>query len=155
MSVEARLEKMGLELPEPFIYPSKNRTGCVVTHHLLYTSGHPPPEGFGVKVLGKVGADISEEEARAAARATALNILASAKGVLGSLDRITQVVKVTGMVNSTSGFNRQFSVIDGASDLFLELFGAQAGQHARSAVGMYELPRNFCMEIEAIFELHS
>ncbi|PPR09666.1 MAG: hypothetical protein CFH41_02371 [Alphaproteobacteria bacterium MarineAlpha11_Bin1] len=153
MSVSARLKKLGLQLPKRFIYPSKNRTGCVITNHLLYTSGHPPPEHYGVKVMGKVGADISEDEARAAARATALNILASVEGELGSLDRITQVVKVTGMVNSAPGFNRQFAVVDGASDLFLELFGPQAGQHARSAVGMFELPRNFCMEIEAIFEL--
>ena len=153
MRIRERLEKMGFDLPEPFVYPSKNRTGCVVTRYLLYTSGHPPPENFGVKVRGKVGADVSEEEAYAAARATALNILASVENELGSLDRITQVVKVTGMVNSAPGFDRQFAVIDGASNLFYELFGPESGQHARSAVGMFELPRQFCMEIEAIFEL--
>ncbi|MEE2995752.1 MAG: RidA family protein [Pseudomonadota bacterium] len=153
MRIRERLDKMGLELPEPFVYPSKNRTGCVVTRHLLYTSGHPPPENFGVKVRGKVGIDVTEEEAHAAARATALNILASVEDELGSLDRVTQVVKLTGMVNSALGFERQFAVIDGASDLLYELFGPQAGQHARSAVGMFELPRQFCMEIEAIFEL--
>ena len=153
MRIRERLNQLGLELPEPVVYPSRNRTGCVVTRYLLYTSGHPPPEDFGVKVRGKVGADVSEDEAYASARATALNILASVENELGSLDRITQVVKVTGMVNSAPGFDRQFAVIDGASDLFYELFGPESCQHARSAVGMFELPRQFCMEIEAIFEL--
>lgn len=153
MTVRERLEKLGLELPPPFVYPSANRTGCVVTQHLVYTSGHPPPENFGVTVKGKVGADVSEEAAHAAARATALNILASVEAELGTLDRITRVVKVYGMVNSAPGFDRQFAVIDGASDLMFELFGPEAGQHARSAVGMFELPRQYCMEIEAIFEI--
>lgn len=153
MRIRERLEKLGLKLPPAFVYPSANRTGCVITGNLLYTSGHPPPEDFGVTVKGKVGADVTEEEAYAAARATALNILASIEDELGSLDRITQVVKVYGMVNSAPGFDRQFAVIDGASDLLFEVFGPKAGQHARSAVGMFELPRRFCMEIEAIFEL--
>ena len=153
MKIRDRLDELGLDLPPAFVYPSENRTGCVVTRYLLYTSGHPPPENFGVKVKGKVGADVSEEEAYAAARATALNILASVEEELGSLDRVTQVVKVYGMVNSAPGFERQFAVIDGASDLFYELFGPQAGRHARSAVGMFELPRQYCMEIEAMFEL--
>lgn len=153
MSIRERLDKLGVDLPSPFVYPSANRTGCVVTGNLLYTSGHPPPENFGVTVHGKVGADVSEDEAYAAARATALNILTSVEAQLGSLDRITQVVKVYGMVNSAPGFDRQFAVIDGASDLLFEIFGPEAGQHARSAVGMFELPRQFCMEIEAVFEL--
>lgn len=155
MSIRQQLSQMGLELPEPFVYPNKNRRGCVITGNLLYTSGHPPPAKFGVKVSGKVGGDLTEEEAHTAARATALSILASVEEELGSLDRLSRVVKVTGMVNSASGFDRQFAVIDGASDLFLDLFGPDAGQHARSAVGMFELPRNFCMEIEAIFEISS
>ena len=153
MKIRDRLDELGLDLPPAFVYPSENRTGCVVTRYLLYTSGHPPPENFGVKVKGKVGADVSEEEAYTAARATALNILASVEEELGSLDRVTQVVKVYGMVNSAPCFERQFAVIDGASDLFYELFGPQAGRHARSAVGMFELPRQYCMEIEAVFEL--
>jgi len=153
VSIRERLDKLGVDLPSPFIYPSANRTGCVITGNLLYTSGHPPPENFGVTVHGKVGADVSEDEAYAAARATALNILTSVEAQLGSLDRITQVVKVYGIVNSAPGFDRQFAVIDGASDLLFEIFGPEAGQHARSAVGMFELPRQFCMEIEAVFEL--
>ncbi len=153
MSFEARLTEMGVELPPPFDYPSPNRTGCVRVGNLLYSSGHPPPEDFGVVVRGKVGAEVSEQDAHAAARATALNILASVRRQIGSLDRVKQVVKITGMVNSAPGFQRQFAVIDGASDLLYELFGPEAGQHARSAVGMFELPRGYCMEIEAIFEI--
>ena len=153
MSFETKLTEMGLKLPPPFDYPSPNRTGCVQVGTLLYSSGHPPPEDFGVVVRGKVGAEVSEEDAHAAARAAALNILASVRRQMGSLDRVKQVVKITGMVNSAPGFQRQFAVIDGASDLYYELFGPEAGQHARSAVGMFELPRGFCMEIEAIFEV--
>ena len=153
MSIEARLRELGLTLPPPFRYPSANRTGCVQVGSLLYTSGHPPPADFGVAIEGKVEADIPEDEAYRCARATALNILASVRQHLGTLDRIRQVVKVYGMVNSSPGFQRQFAVIDGASDLYCELFGPEAGRHARSAVGMFELPRGFPMEIEAIFEI--
>ncbi len=151
--IEKKLEELGHRLPPPFQYPSPNRTGCVQVGRLLYSSGHPPPADCGVVVHGKVGGSVTEEEAHKSAEATARNILASVKQQIGSLDRIRQVVKVTGMVNSATGFQRQFAVIDGASDLFCELFGPEAGQHARSAVGMFELPREFCMEIEAIFEI--
>ena len=144
---------MGHALPEPFDYPSPNRVGCVQAGSLVHVSGHPPPEGAGVVVTGKVGAEVSQAEAYESARATALNILASVKRRVGSLDRIRQVVKITGFVNSAPGFQQQFAVIDGASDLLYELFGEPAGQHARSAVGMFELPRGYCVEIEAIFEL--
>jgi enamine deaminase RidA (YjgF/YER057c/UK114 family) len=152
---ENKLQDMGHTLPQAFEYPSPNRTGCVQVGNLVYTSGHPPPEVAGVVVHGKVGGEVSEEDAYRSAEATALNILASVKQHLGDLDRIRQVVKVTGMVNSAPGFQRQFAVIDGASNLMYELFGPQAGQHARSAVGMFELPRGFCMEIEAIFEIEA
>ena len=151
--VEDRLAAMGLALPPAFVYPSANRTGCVLAGDMLYCSGHPPPVDFGCVVHGKVGGTVTEADAVVAARATMLGILASVTQRLGSLDRIAQVVKVFGMVNSAPGFERQFAVIDGASDLLVELFGATAGQHARSAVGMYELPRGYCMEIEAIFEI--
>ncbi len=152
-SIEQKLEAMGHSLPAPFVYPSPNRTGCVQAGSLLYSSGHPPPADFGVTVHGKVGGAVAEADAYKSAEAAALSILASVRQQIGSLDRIRQVVKVTGMVNSAAGFERQFAVIDGASNLFLELFGPEAGQHARSAVGMFELPRGFCMEIEAIFEI--
>lgn len=150
---EQKLRDMGHTLPPPFEYPSPNRTGCVQAGNLLFASGHPPPENAGVVVHGKVGGEVSEQDAYRSAEATMLNILSSVKQHLGSLDRIRRVVKITGMVNSAPGFQRQFAVIDGASDLVYTLFGPQAGQHARSAVGMFELPRGYCMEIEAIFEI--
>lgn len=153
--VEKRLTAMGLKLPPAFNYPSPNRTGCVQAGELLFCSGHPPPADFGCVVYGKVGGAVKEEDAYKAAQAVALNILASVKRQIGSLDKVKQVVKVTGMVNSAAGFDRQFAVIDGASDLYLKLFGPGAGCHARSAVGMFELPRGYCMEIEAIFQLAS
>jgi len=152
-AVEDKLKGMGLALPPAFVYPSANRTGCVLSGNTLYCSGHPPPQEFGNAVHGKVGVDVSEEDAVMAARATMLSLLASVKQRIGSLDRIRRVVKVFGMVNSAAGFDRQFAVIDGASDLLIALFGPEAGQHARSAVGMFELPRGYCMEIEAIFEV--
>ena len=151
--VEAKLQKMGHRLPKPFAYPSPNRTGCIRTGNLLYLSGHPPPADFGDMVHGKVGSTVTEAEAVASAQATALCILSSVKHKLGSLERVSQVVKINGMVNSAPGFQRQFAVIDGASSLFYDLFGPAAGQHARSAVGVFELPRQFCMEIEGIFEI--
>ena len=151
--VEAKLQEMGHCLPKPFSYPSPNRTGCILTGNLLYLSGHPPPADFGVMVHGKVGSTVPEAEAVASAQATALCMLSSAKHKLGSLERVSRVVKINGMVNSAPGFQRQFAVIDGASNLFYDLFGPEAGQHARSAVGMFELPRQFCMEIEGIFEI--
>ncbi len=148
--VEQQLAAMGLELPEPFDYPSANRTGCVEAGALLFVSGHPPPAGLGAAMRGKVDAEVSEDEAYDTARKVALSILASVKRQIGSLDRIRRVIKVYGMVNSSPGFERQFAVIDGASDLFFALFPEP---HARTAVGMAELPRGFPMEIEAIFEI--
>ena len=150
--IEKKLKEMGHELPRPFAYPNSNRTGCVLTGHLIFISGHPPPTDFGVNVHGKVGDTVTETEAIASAEATALCMLSSVKQTLGSLERVSQVVKINGMVNSAPGFQRQFAVIDGASNLLYELFGPDAGQHARSAVGMFELPRQFCMEIEGIME---
>jgi enamine deaminase RidA (YjgF/YER057c/UK114 family) len=152
-SIEEKLAAMGHTLPPAFVYPSSNRTGCVEAGHLLFCSGHPPPVDFGVVVHGKVGGSVSEEEAVKSAEATALTLLASVKQQIGSLDRVKQVIKLTGMVNTEPGFDRQFAVIDGASNLYCELFGPEIGQHARSAVGMFELPRGYCMEIEAIFEI--
>ena len=151
--IEKKLEALDFQLPKPFVYPSPNRTGCVVTGNLVFISGHPPPLDFGVRVYGKVGDTITESEAVESARATALCMLSSVKQELGTLERITRVVKINGMVNSAAGFQRHFAVIDGASDLLYELFGPHRGQHARSAVGMFELPRQFCMEIEGIMQI--
>ena len=154
MKIEEKLKGLGLTLPPPHRYPSPNRTGCVQVGSLLFVSGHPPAELPGVKTLGKVGATLSEEEGYRTARAVALNILSSVKQHVGDLDRVKRVVKLLGMVNTAPGFERQFAVIDGASDLLLELWGPEFGQHARSAVGMFELPRQIPVEIEGIFELY-
>ncbi|HLH22035.1 MAG TPA: RidA family protein [Chloroflexota bacterium] len=150
MQIEAKIAEMGYVLPAPFVYPSPNRRGTVRVGNLLFASGHPPSEAHRVPLRGKVGGDVSEAVAYAAARSCALNILASVRQALGDLDRVRQVVKVTGYVNTAPGFERQFAVIDGASDLFLALWGEQ-GSHTRSAVGVFELPRGFPVEVEAVF----
>jgi len=154
MEIDKKLTEMGLALPEPFTYPSPNRTGCVRVGNLLFISGHPPVGVSGVKSEGKVGADLTEQEGQLAARACALNMLSSVKRHLGSLERVKRIVKINGMVNTADGFIRQFAVIDGASDLFLDLWGPEFGQHARSAIGVCELPRRFPVEVEGVFELH-
>ena len=154
MGIEEKLAKLGLTLPSPFQYPSPNRTGCVQVGNLLFISGHGPAEIVGVKMRGKVGDEVSEEEATKVAQAAALSMLSSIKRQIGDLNKVKRVVKVLGMVNSSAGFDRQFAVIDGASDLFLELWGPEYGQHARAAVGMFELPRRIPVEIEGIFELY-
>jgi len=153
MSIDDRLAQLGIGLPGGFAFPKANRIGCVQAGNLLFASGHPPAGDLGSFPLGKVGRDLDEATATSLARSAALNILASVKAQLGSLDPVDRVVKVFGMVNSAPGFNRQFAVIDGASDLFIEIWGPEKGRHARSAVGMAELPRDFPIEVEAIFLL--
>ena len=152
MSIESKIAELGYTLPPAFVYPSPNRRGTVRVGDLLFASGHPPSETHGVPMRGKVGGDIGEDVAYAVARSCALNILASVREAIGSLDRVRQVVKVVGYVNTAPGFERQFAVIDGASDLFLALWG-ESGSHTRSAVGVFELPRGFPVEVEAVFAL--
>jgi len=159
-TIEAKLQNLGLTLPEPMKAPP----GVVlpfswvrVRGNRVYVSGHGPqnPDGSIAKPLGKVGADVTVEEAYQAARLTALSILGSLKRELGDLDRVTAWLRVFGMVNSAPGFNRQPSVINGFSDLILELYGPERGDHARSAVGMAELPFGIPVEIEATVEIGS
>lgn len=152
--IEERVASLGLKLPPPFKYPNPNRTGCVQSGTLLFVSGHPPFAEAGRTISGKVGSTVSETEAYQLARSAGLNILSSVRQALGSLDRVKRVVKISGMVNSAPGFNRQFAVIDGASDLFFELFGPENGCHTRTAIGVFELPRDFALEVEAVLELH-
>jgi enamine deaminase RidA (YjgF/YER057c/UK114 family) len=120
-----------------------------------YVSGHVPlnPDGSIAKPLGKVGAEVSEEQAYEAARLTALAILASLRRALGDLDRVAAWLRVFGMVNIVPGFDKQPNVINGFSDLILELYGPEAGDHARSAVGMVGLPLDVPVEIEAEVEI--
>jgi enamine deaminase RidA (YjgF/YER057c/UK114 family) len=150
--VIAKLDELGLALPPIHSFPNPNRTGAVPAGELLFISGHPPASLPGVKTEGKVGSELTEEEAYLTARACALNILSTVQSVIGDLDKVKRVVKLLGFVNSAPGFARQFAVIDGASDLYVAVFGPR-GVSARSAVGMFELPRRIPVEIEAIFQI--
>ncbi|HVO24081.1 MAG TPA: RidA family protein [Candidatus Margulisiibacteriota bacterium] len=149
-TIDARLAALGIELP-PVSKPVANYLGCKRVGDLLYVGGHGPVSAKGV-VRGKVGGTISAEEARDAARATALSMLATVRAELGSLDRVRQIVKVFGMVNCAPGFNRTPEVIDGCSDVLVAIFG-DAGRHTRSAVGMAELPFDICVEIEMVVQV--
>jgi len=151
MGVEAKLKELGLELPAT-PRPAANYVGAVQTGNLLFISGHVPTKDGKLTYLGKVGKDLSIEEGYEAARLVALNCLASAKSVIGDLDRITRVVKILGLVNCTEDFEEHPNVINGASDLLVQLFG-DSGRHARSAVGMQALPFGLAVEIEMIFEV--
>lgn len=154
MRIEARLEELGLVLPPPTQPPAGVRLPFAfarVSGNRVYVSGHGPqaPDGSFAQPLGKVGAEVSVEEAYGAARLTALSILGTLKRELGDLDRVTAWLRVFGMVNSAAGFIEQPSVINGFSDLILEVYGPEVGQHARSAVGLAELPFGIPVEIEA------
>lgn len=151
--IEAKLAAMGLTLPLPFQFAKPNRRGAMVLGTILYVSGHGPSAGPGVKTKGKLGAELSEEEGYAAARATVLSMLASMRVCVGDLDRVRRVISLFGMVNCTPNFERQPSVIDGASDLFYELWGPELGWHTRCAVGMNSLPGGQPIEIKGEFEL--
>jgi len=153
-AIEDKIKAMGHTLPAPFEFPNPNRTGCVVVGSVVFVSGHGRNlSGPGIKGQGKVGRDLTLEEGYAAARGGALSMLASLKAELGDLDRIKRVVRLFGMVNVAPGFDRMPQVIDGASDFFYELFGPKAGQHARTAVGMAELPHGIPVEINGEFEI--
>ena len=130
--------------------PVANYVTSVRVGSLLFLAGHGPSSGT---PAGKVGKDLSLEQGYQAARATGLNLLATARAALGSLDKVKRVVKVLGMVNSASGFTDQPKVINGFSDLIVEVFGESVGKHARSAVGIAELPNNIPVEIEMILEV--
>jgi enamine deaminase RidA (YjgF/YER057c/UK114 family) len=155
--IEDKLAKMGLALPPVHPYPNQNRIPCVQVGNIVFLGGHSTarhPLMLGAKNTGKVGLEVTEAEAALAARAVALQILASIKAHTGNLDRVKRVIRLHGMVNSAPGFERQFAVIDGASDLFYELFGPERGAHARSAIGVAELPRRSILEIVGEFELY-
>lgn len=150
--IAERVRELGLVLP-PVAPPVANYLGCVIDGGLAYVGGHGPVAGD-TTIRGKVGADVSLEDGRDAARMTALSILATLDSELGTLDRIERIIKVFGMVNCAPGFNETPVVIDGCSDLLVEVFG-NAGRHTRSAVGMAELPFNIAVEIELIARIRS
>jgi enamine deaminase RidA (YjgF/YER057c/UK114 family) len=150
MTVAQRLVELGITLP-PVFPPAGNYLGCVVVGDMVHVGGHGPIDGDTI-IRGKVGADVSFEQARVAARMTALSILSTLAAELGDLDRIERIVKVFGMVNVAPGFNRTPAVIDGCSDVLVEIFG-ERGRHTRSAVGLAELPFDIAVEIELIAQI--
>ncbi len=148
---EARIKELDLVLPE--IPPSiANYVRTVRTGNLVFTAGHGPLQTDGTYMSGKLGADLNVEQGYAAARLTAIALLSSLKSEIGDLNRVRRIVKVTGMVNATPDFVDQSKVINGCSDLLVEIFGDR-GRHARAAVGMASLPRGFAVEIEMIVEV--
>ncbi|MGQ0511226.1 MAG: RidA family protein [Betaproteobacteria bacterium] len=154
--IEARLKQLGYELPPPFTFPKDNRTGCTQSGKLLLLSGHglALPQLPGVRQTGKFGVDITVEEGYATARAVALTMMATLKAHCGGdLDRVKRVLRLFGMCNCTPDFAQQPGVIDGASDLFYEVWGPESGRHARSAVGHVALPRGIAVEINGEFEV--
>lgn len=142
---------LGIELPTS-IPPVGNYVRAVVTGNLLFASGHLPDSAGDPIHLGRLGDELTVEQGYAAARQAAVNLLGTLAQTLGSLDRVSRVVKLLGMVHSAPDFIEQPLVMNGASDLLHEVFGESA-LHARSAVGMVQLPRNNCVEIEGVFEV--
>ena len=152
MSAEERLTKLGIELP-PAPKPIGLYKPIVVVGSVAYLSGHGPLKSDGTLIVGRVGEDMTLEEGQAAARQTALAMLATLRFALGTLDRVTRVVKLLGLVRCTDKFDQQPQVINGFSELMVLVFGEKAGKGARSAVGTNALPNNIAVEIEAIFEV--
>lgn len=152
MGAEARLAELKLTLP-PAPKPVATYLTAVRHGDLLYVSGHGPLRPDGSMHTGKLGADLDVDAGKAAARQVGLAILATVKAQLGSLDKVARLVKVLGLVNCTQDFGQQPTVINGFSDLMVEVFG-EAGKGARSAVGAPALPGNIAVEVEAIFQVH-
>jgi enamine deaminase RidA (YjgF/YER057c/UK114 family) len=149
--VEAKLEALGLTLPSPPA-PVANYVRAVTVGNLVFLAGHGPTRDGRFVFQGKVGAERTVEEGYQAAQLVMLNCLSSLKQEIGDLDRVERIVKLLGMVNCTEDFGQQPEVINGGSDLLVELYG-EGGRHARSAVGMQSLPRDITVEIEMIVQL--
>lgn len=150
-SIDARLKDLGIELPTPAA-PVANFLPFVRTGDLLFVSGQVPMGPKGLEYVGKLGAEADVAFGRAAARLCAINLIAQVKAAIGDLDALVRVVKLTGFVNSTLDFGDQPKVVNGASDLMVEVFGDR-GRHSRSAVGVASLPFGVAVEVEGIFEI--
>lgn len=148
---EAKLKEMGIELPAVSA-PVANYVNSVRTGNLVYLSGKGPQKADGTYIEGKVGADLTIEQGYEAGKLTGIQSLAALKAEIGNLNRVKRVVKVLGMVNCTPDFRDQPKVVNGFSDLMVEVFGDR-GKHARSAVGMGSLPSNIAIEVEVIIEV--
>ncbi|MDX6752040.1 RidA family protein [Geminicoccaceae bacterium 1502E] len=151
MQTEQRLKELGIELPRTSA-PVATYVNAVQTGNLLFLSGKGPVQADGSQARGKVGRDVTTEEAYKHARLVGLQLVAVMKDELGDLDRVKRIVKVLGMVNGVPEFEDHPKVINGCSDLFGEIFG-ERGRHARSAVGMGGLPHSITVEIECIVEV--
>jgi enamine deaminase RidA (YjgF/YER057c/UK114 family) len=149
---EARLDALGIKLPPP--NPAfANYVGAVTLGNAVFVSGHGPYRDGNFLYIGKLGRDFGIEEGQKAARLTIINLLASLKAEIGELNRVTRVVKLLVLVNSDPAFGDQHLVANGASDLLVEIFGAERGMHARAAIGMAALPLGIAVEIEGIFAI--
>ena len=148
---EAKLKELGIELPVT-PKPVAAYVPAVQVENYIFTSGQIPFVNGELKYKGKVGGEVSEADGYEAAKICAINCLSAVKGLAGSLDKIEKIVKLTGFVNSAAGFASQPKVINGASELFGQIFG-DAGSHARSAVGVSELPMDATVEVEIIVKL--
>lgn len=150
MDIAARLTELGLTLPT-VVAPAGAYVPAIISGNLVFTAGQLPMVDGALPATGKVGAGVTPEDAKAYARQCALNALAAAASVIGSLDRVVRIVKVVGFVSSVPEFAGQPGVINGASELLGEVFG-DAGRHARSAVGVAVLPLDSPVEVELILE---
>lgn len=151
MNTEKRMKNLGITLPTPS-QPIANYVLAAKVGNFLFLSGHVPYDDGKIKMAGKVGRELTLEEGYQAARNVGLNCLATIKAEIGDLDKVKRVVKLLGMVNCTEDFNNPPKVINGCSDLLVEVFG-EIGKHARSAVGMQALPNGIPVEIEMILEI--
>ncbi|MCE1235771.1 MAG: RidA family protein [Hyphomicrobiales bacterium] len=150
-AIETRLKDLGIELPTPAA-PAANYVPFVKTGNLLFVSGQIPMGAKGIEFVGKLGEDADVEFGRAAAKLCAINLIAQVKAATGDLEKLVRVVKLTGFVNSSLTFGDHPKVVNGASDLMVEVFGDR-GRHSRSAVGVAALPFGVAVEIEGIFEI--
>jgi len=150
-TAEENIKKLDIELftPSP---PIANYVKAVRTGNLVFMAGHGPSKADGTSIKGKLGADMTVEQGYEAARIAAISVLSSLKAEIGDLNKVKRIVKVKGMVNCTADFLDQPKVINGCSDLLVEIFG-EKGKHARAAVGMVSLPSNIAVEIEMVIEL--
>lgn len=148
---EAKIQELGITLSDPGA-PVANYVNAVTTGNLVFLAGKGPRKDDGTYITGKLGKDLTVEQGYEAARITAINQLSALKAEIGSLNKVKRIVKVTGMVNSDPSFSEQPAVVNGFSDLMVEVFG-DAGKHARAAVGMAALPMNIAVEIEMIVEI--
>lgn len=151
--IEQKIKELGLVLP-PAPKPAGLYKPVLIVGNLAYVSGHGPLKPDGTLILGRVGADLSLEQGQAAAKQTALAILATLQANLGSLDRIVRLVKILGLVRCTDDFGQSPLVINGCSQVFVDLWGSDAGIGVRSALGTNALPGGMAVEVEAIFEIN-